>query len=132
MEDQKIQNLINLAVLDENRKELYRQALPKMTAEEKMDLALGLWQMWMQKLNKKVTDEVEAMLSEMAEEDSKVVYEKKDFQKVQEKVLNEMLKDRLGVEEEDQLAGLRTELNEIHHVVETHDREISEIKDKLE
>jgi len=132
MEDKKIQNLIQLAIIDTDRRALYQKALPRMTAEEKLDFALDLWAILMDKLHARALTEMQAMIDEMADPQSTVEYSRKEFQAVQERILNEMMRERLGITEEEELAKLREELSEIGEKVQTHEQEIAQLKEKVE
>ena len=131
MEDKYIHKLIDWAVFDDARKQLYHDALPKMTVDERYELVMFLWDMVLDKLNEKVMSRMEDMVSEMATEDSSVEYEKKDFKAVEDEIVNEFLSTQLGIEDDDELSRLKDELNNIGKKVEEHDQVLSKFKNKF-
>jgi hypothetical protein len=132
MDELKMLNkLIDAAVFDDARKQLYHDALPKMTAEEKLELGMFLWTMMMDKIDQRIMGKMEAMVEEMAKDGSTTVYEKKDFKAVEDQEITEFLKEQLGEVEEEELAKLRSELNFIGEKVKEHDEVISKLKDKV-
>jgi len=132
MDELKMLNkLIDMAVFDEVRKQLYHDALPKMTAEEKLQLAMFLWVMLMDKIDQRIMGKMEAMVEEIAKDGSTTVYDKKDFKAVEDTEITNFMKEQLGDLEEEELVKLRNELNFIGEKVKEHDEVISKFKDKL-
>lgn len=130
MEDKRIHKLIDLAVIDNARRDLYHDALPKMTADERLQLMLFLWSMLMAKLDAKIKNRMEEMIEEMATKED-VEYSKDDFKQVEKEVVNEFLAAQSGIEDEDELEALRQELDQIGAKVEEHDEVLSEIAKKF-
>ena len=125
MEDQKISQLIELVIVDSDRRDLYQQALPKMTEEEKLDFVVGLWKMLMEKLNFEVEQRSEEMIEEMADEKSNITYDQKDFKAVYDQILNELLAKRFQVEKESELERLRKDLAEMGNIVKDEEEKNS-------
>ncbi len=130
-ENEKLTALINLAIYDDTRREMYLEALPKLTAEERLKMAVSLWELAMQKMHQLAMDKMETMVTEMAADGSKVSYEKSDFKAVYDEVINTFIAERLGMQDEENITKLREELNFIGQKVQEHDDIISKLKDKI-
>ena len=129
-DDTKIKQLIELAVIDDDRKHDYLAALPLMAEEDKVAFGLGLWQLLADKMHVLVVEKAQAMVEEMAQEGGKE-YTHDDFAAMEDQVMHDFLKQRSGLQDEDKLSDLRSELKVIQQMVESHDREISELKTKV-
>ncbi|NTV30505.1 hypothetical protein HGA91_00805 [candidate division WWE3 bacterium] len=129
--DQKLKQLIDLAVIDDERKSRYIDALTVMNEEQKITFAVQLWQLLSDKMHLQFVEKAQNMIEEMAQEGAPL-YTQEDFAKVEEQTVFEFLRKQSGLNDEDKLAQLRDELLSIQQMVESHDREISEIKNKIQ
>ena len=129
IEDKKFENLLQISVSDSDRRELYRQAWPKMTLDERVQLLIVLWQMLNEKLYDRVTREMNDM--RLREDEGEETYEQRDYDDVQRRVLNEFIASQMHLTDEGEIEELRRELDEIGHKVEEHDQVISKLRPSI-
>lgn len=108
MEDKQIHNLIDLAILDEVTKEMYHEALPKMTGEEKVAFTSELWAILMAKLQDRMSHRIEQKILEAASQGE--VYDPSATEVIYQDVLQEFMQERLDVSDENELDDLREQL----------------------
>lgn len=131
MEDTKIKQLIDLAIQDQDRKSEYLNALSSMSLEDKLTFGIGLYEVLAQKMHLEIIEKAQGMIEEMASDNGRQ-YTPADFTRMEEQVTTDFLRSRSGLQDEDKLAQLRAELMNIQQLVEDHDREISELKNKIQ
>ncbi|PIZ46176.1 hypothetical protein CO180_03395 [candidate division WWE3 bacterium CG_4_9_14_3_um_filter_41_6] len=111
MDDLSIQKLVEAAIMDPERKALYIDALPYMTAEEKIVFSLSLWDTILAKVEIEAQIKIENKLLEMADSGEEV--SKEEFRRIKDEVLTKYIAKQFDVNDTASIDKLKSELNEL-------------------
>ena len=108
MQEDSLIQLIKIAIVSPDRKQLYLSAVPKMTAEEKLLFGIQLWKNVLDKSSQMAKAKLEIMIENMSETGE--TYSEKDFLNVREQILNDLMRKKLHVNDEASINQLRSQL----------------------
>ncbi|NCS32645.1 hypothetical protein GW793_04110 [bacterium] len=111
MKEDSLIQLIKVAIVSPDRRELYLSAVPKMTAEEKLLFGIQLWKNVLDKSSQMAKAKLEIMIENMSETGEQ--YSEKDFLNVREEIINDLMRKKLRVDDQSEIDRLRTQLAQL-------------------
>lgn len=111
MENDSLIQLIKIAIVSPDRKRMYIEAVGNMSAEEKLSFGIDLWERVLEKATYMAQAKLELMIENMSENGEE--YTETDFINVREQILHDLMKRRLRVVEDSDIAHLRAQLAEL-------------------